>query len=534
MKPLILPKQENQINQGQQYNRQYSQQSDTLSTTPVQKISVDDARQIAREAAQEAANTASNESFEKFNMYQQQQNQLQRNSQQNSQPYIDNEPEIDMFDQKTAKSVSKTLRAFKDMQEVFQPPADPIRGAMENAVTGLATRFAENLVGGGLGGGSAVTTKKSFLIDIMNTAAAHGFGESLGNNLPGVIQSLTSSIGQKKTQELVDNLNSKINSGNPNENSGITVDSGESSTSEKQKDMIIALSVDNPEHIAQYASAMSITQKAAKGMLQIHQDDIRSERSAKLGNISNDNNEITQALSVLIKEMTGMKETINNLNNKIVEIESKKVVVSPVTTEPEPQDTTSQDINDNKWDDDKNTNFPTIPVNVTNRSVNLFSSPIKVDVDAIKGDNLKDSFFDDKKSQEIQLTNKVPTIVVRKEQTIITKKEPIKESVLEEKIDSEGNSTFKMSDENLENDESSKKEFFKSNEELEKVMNETYKDDSDSSIVDETQKIKETPKVETSKLETQERKKIIIKKSIPIKKTSTEHYDINNNLMNDK
>jgi len=474
------------------------------------------ATKAADEAAVKAAQRVSDEAMESFSKFQQ---QNQQQSQQQSQRQSENYEQSDIvyedddggysIDRKTEKNL---LRRVLDntLKNALDPPPDPIRSAMENGISQMATRFVENAFGGM--GSQTVSRKPSLILDILNTAAAHGFGEQLGANLPQVINSLTSSIGQQKAQELA-SAATKAMSQSPSAQQNNTNLSD--SNSEKQKDMILALDSNNPEHVAQYASAMGLSQSAAKEMLQNHQNDIlKSRKPLSSGTDTNvsSNNEITQALTVLIQEMTGMKQTINALQNEIVTIKSK---TSTEVKETHPE--VSESMTDDKWSDETpKVDVYKQQVGTQQKSVNLFSTPIKVDVDQIKGNS--DPFFKETSEDEIE--------------------EP-EESVLEEIVDDEGKSTFKMSD------EQSKKVIEPPKEQTKKVdgiSKEQPKSTPEISIETEQDKKKEsssTELVETEQIP-KERviKKKIIRKPIPIKKDesntpshTTERYDINNNLI---
>ncbi len=465
------------------------------------KLSIDMAEQIADRAARKAAEETmaknaevNRESMESYNRFQQEQ--------QNSTQGDDDSGDAELFDKATANNITKTVRAYESLQRVFSPPPDPTRQAIDGAISNLLSDFVTSRLGGG--GTGVVAKKSSMLMDVLNTAAAHGFGESLGANLPQVIQSLTSSIGPKKTQELVDNLNNKMNTAGVGENSGSNITS-DTSNVEKQKDMVLALDVNNPEHIKQYASAMGLTQKAAKGMLQIHQDDIITERKGNIGNPGTTNTEVTQALTILIQEMTGMKNVISDLQNKIVTLESDKNVKAEANIDVD---------TDSKWDDESEAYRPS--VDVTNRSVNLFQSPIKVDVDDIKGN--ADPFFHETPKNVVSIA-KVSSVA--------------KESVLEEVKDKDGSSSFRMSGE-------------QSNVVNEKIKDEKFDDKKENVVAKETpkaeplQKVEETPpKLEETqpKIEEKQIRRKILRRSdlVSIKQKSPadtqEHYDIDNNLV---
>ena len=506
------------------------------------KISIDIAEQIADRAARRAADETATrlsqenrENMESFNRFQEQNKHVNEVKEETSDRSAEDDPGVDLFDKTTATSISKTMRAVKAMQEFLAPPPDPIRAAMENGISQMAAKFVENTLLGG-GGAGVVVKKPSFLMDVLNTAAAHGFGEQLGANLPNVIQSLTGAIGQQKTQELASaatramgGQTGTVESGSPN---------SDQSNAEKQKDMVLALDVNNPDHVKQYASAMGLSEKAAKGMLQIHQDDILTDRKDSSGTNANvGNSEISQALSIIIQEMTGMKQTINNLQSELVSIKGKKPEVDEDVETPQ---------FDDKWSDDDRP--PQIevtksPLGAPQKSVTLFSTPIQVNVDDIKGDT--NSFFNDKPAP-----------------LRVSKLEKEEESVLEEIVDSEGKSTFKMSDEKeqpknvtenkvekdiekkieksidkpIEKEEDKKKENSVESDELDELVESYKSDESDELEKDEPESIEELPQTkEILQSEEKPHRRRLIRKPIPVREDLpshvTEHYDIDNKLI---
>lgn len=399
MKPLALKKEEIEKPQ-----------------SPPQMVDMNTAKQMV--------NDATETSFQRFKEYQEQQNK-----QYDQQPEVEGEqPELsdadmNIFESGTSKSIKNFVSAYRGLNDIFAPPPNPAQQAIEQAMSGLLSEFVTKRLGGG-GTPTGPIGKSSFIIDLLNTQAAASFGHAFGENLPTVVQTLTSSLGPKKMQELADNVNKKIG----NEPAALPEGNPEA---ENQKNMVLGLSSENPEHVKQYSQAMGLSEKAAKEMMVVHQNDIRNERQGtsggNVGSVNNGNSEITNALSILIQEMTNMKSVINDLQNKVDGKNKSKQ--EDLNLEPEINE-------DSKWVDENE-----IPrdssIDMTNRSVNLFSQPVKVDVDQIGGKNLKDSFFDSPK----------PSVDVHKE---IPKETP-KESVLEEIKDKDGNSTFKMSNTNEEN-----------------------------------------------------------------------------------
>ncbi len=498
------------------------------------KLSIDMAEQIADRAARRAAEETmsktqemSRENMDGYNKFQEQNAQ---NSQQNTKTFVETEREtedvdIDVFNSGTSKSIKNFVHAYKGLNEIFSPPPDPTRLAIESAMSSLLSEFVTNRLGGGGGVASAVARKPSFILDVLNTAAAHGFGEALGTNLPGVIQSLTGAIGQKKTEELVDNINSKMSAqnnqqaqsqNNESSNGSSNGSSNENSNVEKQKDMVLALDSNNPDHIKQYASAMGLTEKAAKGMLQIHQDDIINERKIFSGNNSSsnsNNSEITQALTILIQEMSGMKNVISSLQNEIVTLKGGKVSTGE-------SDIPVSNVDD-RWNDGQ----------TGQRAVNLFQSPIKVDVDDIKGNS--DPFFNDSSKGNTNLVTNKKTIAkpVMEIETSDPEKNDQKwteESVLEETKDAEGNSTFKMSGDDEEKVEIKKEQIVNKKETV------TEKNSVENKVEKNPDEKKQNENVPQRRIL---RKPVIIKKkeepspSPSITQNTQEHYDIDNNLI---
>ncbi len=279
-----------------------------------------------------------------------------------------------VFDKGAFRSVSNTMRAIKSMQDVFTPPPSKIEQAVQNVVENVSTDIASKMLGSGLGGSGY--TSKGIVSDILHEflpAFGHGLGESLGTNGPETVKTLIASLTGQGNKQSPDNTNEK--SKQP--------ENPELSNVEKQKDQVLSLDVNNPEHVKQYATAMGLSEEAAKEMLVYHQSDIINKRkvysASNASNASNasssDNNEITEALKILINEISGMKNVISNLNNEMIQLKSERI------TKPEDLEKDNKDIS-------------TKPT----KTVNIFQEPIKVDVNNIEDSNLKETFFDDKQS----------------------------------------------------------------------------------------------------------------------------------------
>lgn len=478
---------------------------------PSQLVDMETAKKMVDEAVEKTTSK-----FEKFQQFQYQQNQPKveqtNETDDNGEGMVFEEDSPDMinFDKKAFRSVSNTLKTIQQMKNAFESPPSPIEHAVSEVVQKVSIDVASKMLGGVGGGSSAPIGRSSFIIDLLNTAAARGFGESVGANIQGAIQALGNVLGPQKSQELADNINRKIG--------GQPAELTEGDQIERQKDMVLQLDPNNPEHIKQYAGVMGLSGEGAKEMLVNHQNNIRNSRHQNNSNPNSNINtantdQLTNAVSLLLQEVTNMKGIIVDLQNKV---DNKK---KPKEVEPE-----YPEINeDRKWDDENE-----IPrqnqVNIERREVNLFATPIKVNVDDIGGANIKDSFFEDPKPHPVQPQS------VKEEKS---KVETLKESVLEEVKDKDGNSTFKMSGE--------------TEEELEDELNEPedLEETFDESVVEQVvkEKVEEPPKEadikkESKKVDSDTPTQDVNNQDAPkrkfkrIVKPQQEIYNINNELVN--
>ncbi len=516
MKPLILKPTDQQV----------QSEPPKITVNMVEQIADKAAHKAADEAALKAAQQVGNEAMESFNRFQEQnkiqdQVPMERNNRDNRDSIYEESEGGYSIDTKTEKNLMRRL-LDQTLQKALEPPEpSPIEHAVTQVMTQVSTGIAEKMLGN-LGGGVQSVAKPGIIGDILNSPFGANLGTSFGQSLPQIIQSLTGAIGQQKAQELA-SAATKAMSQPPSEQQKNV----ESSNTEKQKDMILALDVNNPEHVAQYATAMGLSQNAAKEMLQNHQNDILKSRKNMSGgtdvNVAS-NNEITQALTVLIQEMNGLKQTVNTLQNEIVTIKTKKPDVTEVRTE------VPESMTDDKWSDETSkVDAYKQQIGAQQKSVNIFSTPIKVDVDQIKGN--VNSFFEETPKD--------------------TKIEEQEESVLEEIVDDEGKSTFKMSDEQSKKVIEPPKEQPKKVTEISKeqpkstpeVLIETEQDkkkeSSSTKLIEEKSQSSEGQKIEEQTPKEHIIKKII-KKPIPIKKDVSnvsshvaERYDINNNLISE-
>ena len=482
----------------------------------VKTVDIETARQMARDAAGDAVSLVEQKmgGFNKFNQEQIQES-LPRETV--SQDPLDDQM---VFDKGAFRSVSNTMRAIKSMQDVFTPPPSKIEQAVQNVVENVSTDIATKMLSGGLGGSGGAS--RGLIADLMHEflpAFGHGLGESLGANGPETVKSIISSLtGNKQLSNEPNNAGEKTNQPK-NENSNAI-------NTEKQKDQILSLDTNNPEHVKNYAVVMGLSEKAAKEILTYHQQDIiegRKSSSSGLSNVSNNEiAQVTQVLTTLVNEMGGMKNTIINLNNEIVNLKNEKT---------KPSRTSEAEIPDKWRDEQAPTGSP------EHRQVTLFQESIKVDVDAIKGDNLKESFFDNKQQiEEAEFVDKN----IEKENKNIEKKDNKnnKNKPLEQVIDEKGDSHF----ETINSEDNKKKE----DEviETQQVSDVGDVDEAKPKIEQRTEQ-KEEQKTEVPIQHKKIIRKPVIKKEEPIKEepveestkkevTKQERYDINNNLIVEK
>lgn len=357
---------------------------------------------------------------------------------------------------KFTRQLKQTVGVFRAFQQIAQPaPPSRIQAVIEERIGNVIAENLEKMFGGSSGTGTTIVRKSGFVIDVLNTAWAHGLGESMGARLPETIQTLGQTLGPKKTQEIVDTLQdryikpgsagSDVSSGGGSdvgsgtvEAGGETDDEAEKQKIEKQKDYILTLKADNPDDVNQYAKAMGLSPDAAKFMLVRHQDDIRKQRGKQKESDTNINknvesaapapenipetgmsNDINQALGLILDKMNGMERQINGLQNKIVQMESVGVGVEAevVTNET------------NKWDDDDDI----VPFSV---SPNVKVEGIKPEIGELFKEKVKGGI------------EKVPEFASAPEELESNDGE-LEENELEKVVEPDGSAHFKITEESL-------------------------------------------------------------------------------------
>lgn len=303
-----------------------------------------------------------------------------------------------MFTKKTETQLMKSMYSTM-LQKMLVP--DPLTQALNDSMREMAVDAIKSKF---LGGGAP--QKSSWFTDILNTAAAHGFGESLGAKLPETMQALGNVFGQKKAGEIVDKVTDSINK---TQQHNQQID--QENNMMKQQTAILNLDVNNIDHVKQYATAMVVDISDAQQMLIEHQKRIQqtllkqqsqpepSQQQQTLIQQSQQpqsepsqplqQNQVSQqeAIMLMIEEMKAMKAEIQHLKG-------------------EKQEKINKEIGDRGS-----------PINIEQKNVKLFQSAIKVDIDDIDS-SAKDDFF----------------------------KEQPKESKLIEEKDEDGKSSFRMSD----------------------------------------------------------------------------------------
>jgi len=499
-------------------------------------INIEDAYQMAKEAGE----TASRETMESFNKHQQSQRHLEEATLQELDETgegigegtreASRDPTI-KFDRKTENQLMRKLFDKTIMEALRPKEPSPIENAVNQVMTEVSQGIASKMLGNVMGSGGFSSNKGVILsgaIDVLNTAFGHGLGETLGTAGAESIKTLIGSLGGgQNTKQLSDgtksnSTNEKTKSENP-----------DTSNAEKQKDQVLSLDSNNTEHVKQYASAMGLSEKAAKEMLTYHQNDIINERKASGTSNSNSNSDqVTQALTTLINEMSGIKNTISSLNNEILSLKNEKIKSSETSSK-----TSSVRIPD-RWKDENET----VP---TGKSVTLFQEPIHVNVDEIKEENLKESFFDDKQSvKEAEFVD---------ENTDENTDENIDENVdenIEEKDKSEqivnekGNFSSKVPpkvpskvlDKTLDSEDNKKKEetnLVETQVEIQQINDNTSK--IEPKIEVSYKKIIRKPIIREQELIKKEKNtKEEIVSNETISDTTLERYDINNNLIKEE
>jgi len=386
--------------------------------------------------------------------------------------------DVNLFDATTANSVTKTMRAYKSMQEVFAPPVDQNKAAIDSALSTVVTNFLTQK----LGGIDATPSKPGIINDFLNSATGHGLGEAFGAGLTNIIGNIIN-MGIKPPQTQA--LNNQNQPQQPQQ-----------TQPKNQGDDILSLDTNKAEDVMRYAGAMGMSESIAKDVLIAHQKDILLQRqtqqiqqsqsqpsqptqSAQPSQPTRPQSDTEQAMMIMIEEMKSMKEHIQKLESERIEKVNASV----------------KEITDNKWSDDDDTpTFAGSPIK--QQEAHLFKSTIKVDVDDIKGNT--DSFFEQPVEKKVSVTTQ--PIKLAHQQDTLTQSKDGKISIVNKEMKEESKKE-EETDDNKESDEDT----------IPEIEPEIKKEEVEKppETKEETKSIEE-PKEETEKVE--EHKKRIIKK----------------------
>lgn len=178
--------------------------------------------------------------------------------------------------QRDLKNTLGIMTALTNVGQKNAPQPSRMQSMVEEKMWGIVGNVLDKSMGGSIGA-DGVVKKSSFLIELLNTETASAFGGKLAERLPETLTVLRQSLGDRRLQDISDNIQERYAGGG---SSGGSSDgrSGGSSEVEEQKDKLLRLNPDSPNDVVQYANAMGYSMNGARSALISHQNDIISSR----------------------------------------------------------------------------------------------------------------------------------------------------------------------------------------------------------------------------------------------------------------
>jgi len=176
------------------------------------------------------------------------------------------------LDSKFVKQLQNTVGIFNALKEFS---SNPLQNAIEQKIGNVAATVVENAFSP-----RGPPPKKDLIDSILNSQFAYGLGAGIGQRAPELVQTLTSSFGEEKAGNIIDNMMGKYGSGNVHDTKQIgRQDSSEHMKKEPDEsanvELLLSLDPNNPEHVAAYAESQGgLSIDVARKMLMIHQDDM--------------------------------------------------------------------------------------------------------------------------------------------------------------------------------------------------------------------------------------------------------------------
>jgi hypothetical protein len=236
------------------------------------------------------------------------------------------------------KQLQNTVGVFNALKEFA---SNPLTRAIESKVGERAAGIVDQAFGAPQQGSG----KKDLLDMVLNSQMAYGFGQGLGARGPEFVESLGKTFGKERIDKFADNMLDQYgratpqpNSGTPNGNTGNTNGPVKESS---QKDLLLTLDPNNPEHVAAYAESQGgIRVEVARKMLMIHQDDFIKQMQEQGLDVSgfNKQNEEMLRLKSEQEEMLRMKRDVDRQLNELDRNRDKVVSFKDIKGKQEVED----------------------------------------------------------------------------------------------------------------------------------------------------------------------------------------------------
>lgn len=194
-----------------------------------------------------------------------------------------NDEEEDMgsvINPKVVKQLKDTVAVFTALKDLS---SNPLQRTIEETVGGMAASVVQSAFSP-----RGPPPKKDIVDTILNSQFAFGLGSGLGQRGPELVETMGRTFGQDKAGQMIENVIGRYGSGGGGGNSqrgqsrqlagppgpsGPSAQSEQKSDKQSEKELLLSLDPNNPEHVSAYAETQGgLPVEVARKMLMIHQD----------------------------------------------------------------------------------------------------------------------------------------------------------------------------------------------------------------------------------------------------------------------
>lgn len=240
------------------------------------------------------------------------------------------------------KQLQTTVGVFNTLKEFA---SNPLTRAIESKVG----ERAAGIIDQAFGNPQQSSGKKDLLDTVLNSQLAFGFGQGLGARGPEFVESLGKTFGKEKMDRFADNMIGQYGKGRgastgtgtgvPNSGAGGAGNGAKNEPS--QRELLLSLDPNNPEHVSAYADSQGgISLVTARKMIIVHQDDFIKQMQEQGLDVSgfNKQNEEMSRLKTEQEEILRMKREAERQLNDLDRNRDKVVSFKDIKGKQETED----------------------------------------------------------------------------------------------------------------------------------------------------------------------------------------------------